>query len=158
MDPEHSVGPEHDVDPAHSVDPGLPDVDTGLLSPVRAGTEVERVTSDRAWLQAMLDAEAALARAQARLGLVPGWAAETITAAAQAGNVDLVAIARRSRDAANPVVALVHELTVAVARADPEAAEYVHRGSTSQDILDTGAMLVAARALRVILRDLGRVA
>jgi len=162
--PEYAVGPEYDmgseygVCPEHGVGPGLPDVDTGLLSPVRAGTEVERATSDRAWLQAMLDAEAALARAQARLGLVPGWAAETITAAALADNVDLVAIARRSRDAANPVVALVHELTVAVARADPEAAEYVHRGSTSQDILDTGAMLVASRALRVILRDLGRTA
>jgi 3-carboxy-cis,cis-muconate cycloisomerase len=135
-----------------------PEVDAGLLSPVRAGTEVERATSDRAWLQAMLDAEAALARAQARLGLVPKSAAATITATAQAGNVDLVAIARRSRDAANPVVALVQELAEAVAAADPAAAEHVHRGSTSQDILDTGAMLVAARALRVILGDLDRTA
>jgi 3-carboxy-cis,cis-muconate cycloisomerase len=133
-------------------------VDAGLLSPVRAGTEVERMTSDRAWLQAMLDAEAALARAQARLGLVPAAAAATITRTARAGAVDLVAVARRSRGAANPVVALVQEFTAAVAAVDPAAAEHVHKGSTSQDILDTGAMLVAARVLRVIGRDLDRTA
>jgi 3-carboxy-cis,cis-muconate cycloisomerase len=130
----------------------------GLLSPVRAGTEVEQLTSDRAWLQGMLDAEAALARAQARLGLVPRQAAATITETARADAVDLAAIARRSREAANPVVALVRELTAAVAAVDPAAAEYVHQGSTSQDILDTGAMLVASRALRVILGDLERTA
>jgi 3-carboxy-cis,cis-muconate cycloisomerase len=129
-----------------------------LLSPVRAGTEVERVTSDRAWLQAMLDAEAALARAQARLGLVPDQAAETITKTAQADNLDLTGIARRSRESANPVVPLVHELTAAVARTDPAAAEHVHKGSTSQDILDTGLMLLAAGALQVIQRDLERTA
>ena len=50
-------------------------LDTGLLSPVWAGTPVEEVTADRAWLQAVLDAEAALCRAQARLGLVPAAAA-----------------------------------------------------------------------------------
>jgi 3-carboxy-cis,cis-muconate cycloisomerase len=135
-----------------------PEADAGLLSPVRAGTEVERLTADRAWLQAMLDAEAALARAQARLGLVPDAAAAAITAAARAGGVDLAAVARRAREAANPVVPLVAELTAAVAATDPAAAEYVHSGSTSQDILDTAAMLVASRALRVVAADLDRTA
>ncbi|MFL6130808.1 MAG: 3-carboxy-cis,cis-muconate cycloisomerase [Mycobacteriales bacterium] len=138
--------------------PDRAEVDAGLLSPVRAGTEVERATSDRAWLQAMLDAEAGLARAQARLGRVPERAARVITEVARTGGVDLVAVARGGRAAANPVVALVRELTAAVAAIDPEAAEYVHRGSTSQDILDTGSMLVASRALRVILGDLDRTA
>jgi 3-carboxy-cis,cis-muconate cycloisomerase len=133
-----------------------PDADTGLLSPVWAGTEVARLTSDMAWLRAMLDAEAALARAQARLGLVPRWAASTITEVAAGGGLDLAGIAVRGREAGNPVVALVRDLTAAVAAADPAAAEYVHRGSTSQDILDTGAMLVAAGALRVVLADLDR--
>ncbi|KOG85362.1 hypothetical protein ADK38_37115, partial [Streptomyces varsoviensis] len=59
--------------------PADADPDAGLLSPVRAGTPVEAVVGDRAWLQAMLDAEAALARAQARLGTVPGAAAAAIT-------------------------------------------------------------------------------
>lgn len=133
--------------------------DAGLFSPVRAGTEVERLTSDAAFLQAMLDAESALARAQARLGLVPAAAASTITAVcSDPGNVDLVGIARRARDGANPVVPLVPELTAAVRRVDPAAAEHVHRGSTSQDILDTGLMLMSARSLRVLVSDLDRTA
>ncbi|WP_051813691.1 3-carboxy-cis,cis-muconate cycloisomerase [Kitasatospora sp. MBT63] len=132
--------------------------DAGLLSPVRAGTAVEAATGDRAWLQAMLDAEAALARAQARLGTLPEDAAEAVTAAARADRLDLRALALAARETANPVVGLVQALTRAVAETDPAAAEYVHRGSTSQDVFDTGAMLVAARALRIIRTDLDRTA
>ncbi|MER5523615.1 3-carboxy-cis,cis-muconate cycloisomerase [Streptomyces sp. NPDC002677] len=132
--------------------------DTGLLSPVRVGTPVEAAVSDPAWLQAMLDAEAALARAQAGLGTLPESAADAIGAAARAEAVDLVAIARAARETANPVVGLVRALTDVVAASDPEAAEYVHRGSTSQDVMDTAAMLVAHRALGLIHTDLLRTA
>ncbi|MES4903209.1 MULTISPECIES: adenylosuccinate lyase family protein [unclassified Streptomyces] len=132
-------------------------LDSGLLSPVRAGTPAEAATGDEAWLQALLDSEAGLVRAQARLGVVPEEAAEAITRTARAGRLDLVRLARRGRDAANPVVALVEELTAAVAVTDPDAAEYVHRGSTSQDIMDTAAMLVAHRTTGLILADLDRV-
>ncbi|TLQ47992.1 3-carboxy-cis,cis-muconate cycloisomerase [Streptomyces marianii] len=128
--------------------------DAGLLSPVRAGTPVEAAVSDTAWLQAMLDAEAALARAQAGLGTLPQRAADAITAAARADRLDLRALALAARETANPVVGLVQALTAVVAADDPAAAEYVHRGSTSQDILDTGAMLIADRALGIIRADL----
>jgi 3-carboxy-cis,cis-muconate cycloisomerase len=104
----------------------------------------------------MLDAEAALARAQARLGVLPRRAAEAIGGAARAGRFDLRALAVAARETANPVVGLVRALTAEVAATDPEAAEYVHRGSTSQDVFDTGAMLVAARVLRLIRADLAR--
>ncbi|MFE6691550.1 adenylosuccinate lyase family protein [Streptomyces sp. NPDC057743] len=130
--------------------------DTGLLSPVRAGTPVERAVSDEAWLQAMLDAEAALARVQAELDTLPRTAAEAITSAADAGRFGARALALASRETANPVVGLVRALGEAVAQASGPAAEYVHRGSTSQDILDTGAMLVARRALHLIRSDLDR--
>ncbi|MER5736776.1 3-carboxy-cis,cis-muconate cycloisomerase [Streptomyces sp. NPDC002262] len=133
-------------------------IDTGLLSPVRAGTPVEAATSDRAWLQAMLDAEAALARAQARLGTLPASAAAAIGAAARAERLDARALALAARETANPVVGLVRSLTAVVAADDPAAAEYVHRGSTSQDILDTGTMLVASRVLPLITSDLRRTA
>ncbi|MFE2142795.1 lyase family protein [Streptomyces sp. NPDC059456] len=135
--------------------------DAGLLSPVRAGTPAEEAVSDLAWLQAMLDAEAALARAQARLGTLPGPAAEAVTRAARAENLDLRAVALAARETANPVVALVQALTRVVAEQDTQgtgAAEYVHRGSTSQDIFDTGAMLVAGRTLKLIRADLARTA
>lgn len=134
-----------------------PAPDAGLLSPVRAGTPVEAAVSDAAWLQAMLDAEAALARAQARIGVLPPAAARAITAAARADRIDLVAVARGARETANPVVGLVAALTEAVAATDPAAADQVHRGSTSQDVFDTGAMLVARRALTLMRADLDRV-
>jgi 3-carboxy-cis,cis-muconate cycloisomerase len=121
--------------------------DAGLLAPVWAGTPVEAAVCDHAWLQAMLDAEAALARAQARLGTVPRSAADAITDAAKASRLDLRAIALDARETANPVVALVGQLTRAVAADAPQAAAYVHQGS---------AMLVSARALRLIRADLGR--
>ncbi|MDL4776461.1 3-carboxy-cis,cis-muconate cycloisomerase [Actinomadura xylanilytica] len=126
--------------------------DVGLLSPVRAGTGAEAATGDLAWLQAMLDAEAALARAQARLGIVPADAAAAITEAARADRFDLPALARRARGAANPVVPLLADLR----RLAGPAGEHAHRGATSQDIVDTGAMLVAARTRRVVLARLDR--
>ena len=125
-------------------------IDVGLLSPVRAGTPAEEATGDLAWLQAMLDAEAALARAQARLGTLPAEAAEAISAV-RASQLDIEAIAVGARETANPVVGLVRALTRAV---PAEAADYVHRGSTSQDVFDTGAMLVCARVLRILRADL----
>ncbi|GHG18846.1 MULTISPECIES: class-II fumarase/aspartase family protein [Amycolatopsis] len=130
------------------------DPDSGLLSPVRAGTPAEASTGDEAWLRAMLDAEAALARAQARLGTVPPEAAEAITEAAGKARIDVAELARGSRATANPVVGLVKALTSAVGELAPGAAEYVHRGSTSQDIFDTAMMLVADRTLRPLAADL----
>ncbi|MEU4518811.1 3-carboxy-cis,cis-muconate cycloisomerase [Amycolatopsis sp. NPDC024027] len=130
------------------------DPDSGLLSPVRAGTPAEASTGDEAWLRAMLDAEAALARAQARLGTVPPEAADAITEAAGKARIDVAELARGSRATANPVVGLVKALTSAVGELAPGAAEYVHRGSTSQDIFDTAMMLVADRTLRPLVADL----
>ncbi|TDC69421.1 3-carboxy-cis,cis-muconate cycloisomerase [Actinomadura sp. GC306] len=132
--------------------PDAPPLDTGLLSPVRAGTEAEAATGDAAYLAAMLDAEAALARAQARLGIIPRDAADAIAAAADAGRFDPADLARRARGSGNPVVPLVADLR---ALAGP-AGRHVHHGATSQDIADTGAMLVAARTRRVVLAHLDR--
>ncbi|RDG37337.1 3-carboxy-cis,cis-muconate cycloisomerase [Streptomyces corynorhini] len=132
---------------------GAEPLDAGLLAPGRAGGAAEAATGDRAFLQAMLDAEAALARAQAALGLAPARAARDITGAADAAGYDARSIALRGREGGNPVIPLVADLTAAVA---PASAPYVHRGATSQDILDTAAMLVAARTLDGVLTDLGR--
>ncbi|MBE1585449.1 lyase family protein [Nonomuraea angiospora] len=124
--------------------------DGGLLAPVWAGTRAEEITSDAAWLRAMLEAEAALARAQARLELIPSEAAAAIDRTAAALVLDPADLARRARQSANPVVPLVADLR----RAVPGAASSVHRGATSQDILDSAAMLVATRAIRGIVGDL----
>ncbi|MGW1195252.1 3-carboxy-cis,cis-muconate cycloisomerase [Streptomyces sp. NPDC002536] len=130
--------------------------DLGLLTPVAAGTPVAAATGDAAVLAAMLEAEAALVQALADLGLAPGTAAEAVTAAAR--ELDVRTIAARAGSGGNPVLPLVADLTAAVAARDPDAAASVHRGATSQDILDTALMLVAARALDLTLADLDRTA
>ncbi|WP_406325041.1 lyase family protein [Streptomyces niveus] len=133
--------------------------DAGLLSPGRAGSAAEAATGDTAFLRAMLDAEAALARAQAAVGLAPEAAAGAITAAAgEAGRFDVRDVALRARAGGNPVVPLVADLTAAVDEEDADAAQYVHRGATSQDIVDTAMMLVATRTVPLILADLDRTA
>jgi 3-carboxy-cis,cis-muconate cycloisomerase len=129
--------------------------DHGLLAPARAGSAAESATGDAAVLQAMLDAESALTRAQARLGLAPAEIASAVTDAARADRFDLRGLALRARSGGNPVIPLVADLTDAVG---PDAAPYVHRGATSQDVLDTALMLVAARTLDAVLPDLDRTA
>ncbi len=107
------------------------------------------------WLQAMLDTEAALARALEEAGLAPAGAGAAVTAAARACEFDL-AWARPSGGAeGNPVPALVRALTSLV---PAEASQVVHRGATSQDIIDTAAMLLARRAIDVIDTDLAAAA
>jgi 3-carboxy-cis,cis-muconate cycloisomerase len=111
--------------------------------------------SDGAWLQGMLDAERALAAAEARVGVIPARAAEAIAAACRAERFDAEAIGEEGRAAGNPVEPLVRALTDAV---EGDAAGYVHWGATSQDILDTAAMLVSRHALELILDALATVA
>lgn len=132
-------------------------LETGLLSPVSAGTVAEGELTDAAWLQAMLDAEVALAAAQADIGVLPRDAADVIAKAAAAHDIDARTVALSARETANPVVGLIKELTRMVGEIDPRAADYVHRGSTSQDILDTGAMILAKRVLELVATDLGYV-
>lgn len=127
--------------------------DAGLLAPGWAGSPAADATDDRALVRALLDAEAALTRAQAGLGLAPEEAARAVTEAADPARFDAPSLAERARGGGNPVIPLVADLTKAVGE---EHGPYVHRGATSQDILDSALMLVAARALEPLLADLGR--
>lgn len=120
---------------------------TGLFSGVFARGDVAAEVSDTAWLRALLDAEAALARAHARTGRIAPAHAEAIAAACVPENFDASALGSDSAGAGNPVVPLVRELTRIVGG---EAARHVHEGATSQDIMDTAAMLVCRRAGTVI--------
>ncbi|MFF5157364.1 3-carboxy-cis,cis-muconate cycloisomerase [Streptomyces sp. NPDC000348] len=129
------------------------DTGTGLLAPGWAGSPAAAGTADAAFLRALLDAEAALTRAQAALGLAPATAATAVTAAADPAGFDVASLAERARGGGNPVIPLVAELTRA---AGAEHGPYVHRGATSQDIMDTAMMLVAHRALGPVLADLDR--
>jgi 3-carboxy-cis,cis-muconate cycloisomerase len=125
----------------------------GLFGGVFARGGVE--AGDVAWLQAMLEAEAGLARALERAGLAPAGAGEAVTAAARAGNFDPNELGGLAALTGNPVPGLAR----ALARQVPQTAvSAVHRGATSQDIVDTAAMLLAKRAIDVIAADLARAA
>jgi 3-carboxy-cis,cis-muconate cycloisomerase len=126
-----------------------------LFGPLFVPDEIREAVGGRAWLQAMLDAEAALAIAEARAGLIPAEEAEAIAECCDAGRFDPEEIGREGRAAGNPVPALVKALTATV---PGDAARHVHKGATSQDITDTAAMLVARRALDLILAEVDGVA
>ena len=122
----------------------------GLFDAIYARGPAAAQVSDAAWLQAMLDVEAALARACAAEGLTPVRDAEAIAAACVAERFDLARLGREAADSATPVVGLVTALRAAV----PESARaHVHLGATSQDIADTALMLIARRALVGLLAD-----
>lgn len=124
-----------------------------MLSPVWAGTRIAAATSDAAILRTLIDTEVALARAQSRLGLVPASVADTIASVAATTGFDTVDIARRAREGGNPVIPLIADLRRVVAEADPGAADYLHLGATSQDILDTTLVLVARHGVQLIAED-----
>jgi 3-carboxy-cis,cis-muconate cycloisomerase len=133
----------------------LPSERGRLLGPLFGGSRADAELTDRAFLQAMLDAERALAVASAQAGVVPEPAAAAIAGVCQAERFDPGDLGRRAEAAGNPVVPLVADLTEQVAgAAGPEAARWVHHGATSQDIMDTAASLVASRALGPVLDDL----
>jgi 3-carboxy-cis,cis-muconate cycloisomerase len=116
---------------------------------------IREAVSGRAWLEAMLDAEGALAVVEARAGVIPTDASGEIFKACDAARFDFEEIAAAGRPVANPVEPLVRALREAVGG---EAARYVHWGATSQDVLDTASMLVARRSLGLIRAELDAVA
>jgi 3-carboxy-cis,cis-muconate cycloisomerase len=117
---------------------------------LRRGAVAEEA-SDRAWLQAMLDFEAGLARACARVGLVEDADAAAIAAACRAEDFDAAELGEAAARTGNPAAPLARALADAVGE---PAGSQVHRGATSQDVIDTAAMLVAKRALEPLLGDL----
>ena len=127
---------------------------TGLFDGVFDRGPVGPLTDDAAWSGALLDAEAALAWALADTGLITVEQAGAIAAACHAHFYDPAALGAAAAAGGNPVIPLVKELTARVRASDPEAARHVHRGATSQDIMDTAAMLLVRRAGRALHADL----
>jgi 3-carboxy-cis,cis-muconate cycloisomerase len=125
-----------------------------LLDPLFRSQAVEKVFSNRATLQAMLDFEAALARAEARAGFIPASAAPAIEAKCRAELYDMTVLARAAANAGNLAIPLVKQLTLLVAKKEKDAARYVHWGATSQDAIDTGRVLQLRQALALISSEL----
>lgn len=124
-----------------------------LFRPIFVPDEFREVVGGRAWLQAMLDAEAALAVAEARAGMISPEVAEAIVSRCNASLFNPEEIGHEGRAQGNPVPPLVRTLTGEVSEVSEEAARHVHKGATSQDIMDTAAMLVSRRTLDLILAE-----
>src|SRR5882757_1844796 len=111
-----------------------------LLAPMLSSAAMRAVCDDAAYLQHMLEFEAALARAEAAIGVVPASAAPAIEKACKASSFDLTALAEAATRSGNLAIPLVKMLTTEIAKIDPDAARYVHWGATSQDAIDTATM------------------
>jgi 3-carboxy-cis,cis-muconate cycloisomerase len=127
-----------------------------LLDGLFVSPAMREIFCDRARLQGMLDFEAALARAQAELGIIPADAAARIVSHCRAEHFELVQIATATTRAGNPAIPLAKALIDAVAAEDIEAARFVHFGATSQDAMDTGLVLQLRAALELLETDLQR--
>jgi 3-carboxy-cis,cis-muconate cycloisomerase len=125
-----------------------------LVESLATTEALAEVFSDNSILQAMLDFEVALARAEARVGIVPKRAADCVAAAAHASEFDIPALSRGMFRAGTPGIPLVKALTEKVAARDSLAAGWVHWGATSQDVADTALVLLLKRAETMISGDL----
>ncbi|PTW61716.1 3-carboxy-cis,cis-muconate cycloisomerase [Breoghania corrubedonensis] len=132
---------------------GVGAIDSELLGGLFATAPMRAIWNDAARLQAMLDFEAALARVQSRLGVVPHAVGEAVARAARAHLYDPAEIGAKVPLGGNVAIPLVKALTE---RVKGEAAGFVHWGATSQDVIDTGLMLQAREGLRLLRADLVR--
>ena len=124
--------------------------DSVLFRDMFGTAEMRAVFGDEALVGRYLEAEVALARAQARCGVVPKEAAEAIAAAAGAITIDYDKLRHETEIVGYPILPLVHQL----AEAAGEAGRYVHWGATTQDIMDTATVLQIRAAFVIVQRDL----
>jgi 3-carboxy-cis,cis-muconate cycloisomerase len=127
-----------------------------MLAPLLSSAAMRAICDDAAFLQHMLDFEAALARAEAATGVIPQSAVAAIAAACRADQFHLAELADAATRSGNLAIPLVKALTAQVAKADKDAARYVHWGATSQDVIDTATMLGLRAAIDTLLADLDR--
>ncbi|MDU8420321.1 MULTISPECIES: 3-carboxy-cis,cis-muconate cycloisomerase [Pseudomonas] len=120
--------------------------------------EMREIFSDEGRVQGMLDFEAALARAQARVGLIPPEVVADIELSCDARLFDFDALAMAIGSAGNSAIPLVKALGKQIAARSAEAERYVHMGATSQDVMDSGLILQLRRAIVLLEHDLARLA
>ena len=129
---------------------------SALLTPLISSAAMRAALDDRARLQRMLDFEAALARAEAAVGVIPVVATEAISNAAKAERYDVKVLGEEAVKAGNIAIPLINALTAEVAKTDAAAAGYVHWGATSQDVIDTALVLELKAVIDALVADLDR--
>ena len=125
-----------------------------LLDPLFGDPGVDALFSDAPCIAAMLRVEVALARAEAKAGVIPARSVDAIASGADVSGYDLAALAAEAGTAGNLAIPLVRQLTERVAQIDAESARYVHWGATSQDVLDSALVLQLRDAAAIIAHRL----
>lgn len=128
-------------------------LDSKIFAPLFHSEAMQSLFNDDARVKAFLDTEAALARAQAKLGLIPEEAARNIDNAAENVSIDMDRLAHDTGNVGYPILGLVRQLSEAAG----EFGGYVHWGATTQDIMDTASVLQVRNGLKLIDSDLERV-
>jgi 3-carboxy-cis,cis-muconate cycloisomerase len=113
-------------------------LDSKIFGPLFGDSEINQLLSDQAYARALVEVETALARAEARVGVIPQAAAEQISKAADSNKIDIESLSKGALRSGFPIIALVQELQRLVGG---QAASYVHWGATTQDIMDTACVL-----------------
>ncbi len=127
-----------------------------LIDSLATTEALANVFSDQQVLQAMLDFEAALARAEARESVIPQAAADAIGKAAIAEDFDTAVLSHEALRAGTPAIPVVKALTERVRANNPHAARFVHWGATSQDVTDTALILLLRRSRAILASDHAR--
>jgi 3-carboxy-cis,cis-muconate cycloisomerase len=128
-----------------------------LIESLATTEPLAEIFSDPSILQAMLDFEVALARAEAQLKIIPQSAARAIARAARAEDYDAAKLAQETLRAGTPGISLAKALRKKVQQEDAPAADFVHWGATSQDVADTAIILLLKKAVAILDADLARI-
>src|SRR5260370_16829659 len=117
---------------------------------------IDRIFSDREYVPALLDFEAALARAEAKAGVIPAADAQIIAAACRVEQFNVEELAAQAALSGNVAIPLIKKLTELIAKQNKDAARSVHLAPTSQDAMDTGLILQLRSPLEVLDQDFAR--
>jgi 3-carboxy-cis,cis-muconate cycloisomerase len=127
--------------------------DSAIFRDVFAAPAMRAAFSDEAAVRRWVEVEVALAAAEARVGVIPREAAEAIRRGARPDAIDLARLKAETDLVGYPIVGVVHQL----AKQAGEAGRYVHWGATTQDIMDTAAVLQVREALALVEADLAAI-
>lgn len=128
-----------------------------LIESLATTEPLAEVFSDVSVLQAMLDFEVALARAESELGIIPQSAVRAIAHCSRAEEYDTAELARETLRAGTPGIPLAKMLRKRVQQEHARAADFVHWGATSQDVADSALVLLLKRAAQILDADLVRI-
>src|SRR6187549_3915613 len=129
-------------------------IDSAIFQGIFSSDEMRHVWSDENRTQKYLDIEAALAKVQGRIGLIPKEAADEIVGHCRLDQIDMAKLRQQTERIGYPILGVVSQLN---ALCRDKLGEYCHWGATTQDITDTATVLQIREGLAIVERELGAI-